>query len=122
MFICLLLVFSFPICIQASENELIDNLDETNNEIQASGEILWIVIGWAVGKWVLDPLWEEIVDVYDTVSDYFVALRLKNQFEAEARRKFYEMYPNGQIVVDSGSNMDEERYYYIPFGYELLPY
>lgn len=69
-----------------------------------------------------DPAYDKLVSLYEQADDYFVALRRKNELEAEARYLFYRLYPDGNII-DSGSNLFEEgREPLIPFGYELLPY
>ena len=77
----------------------------SEDTIECDGFWMGIVVGWAVGKFVLDPLWEKTVEVYEQVNDYFVALRRQNALEAEARRRFYDEYPNGQ-VIGSGSSID----------------
>ncbi len=126
--ICLCLLsttFSYPVL--ASTNigySYKESSALTDDTMEPNGFWMGIVIGWAVGRFVLDPLWDKIVEVYEEVceqvNDYFVALRRQTALEAEARRRFYDQYPDGQ-VIRSGSSIDGE-YYYIPYEYKPIPY
>lgn len=121
--VCILLVFLPSAYINASQYVSNTALVSAGDEDETEGSaILWTVIGWALGKWIYEPLYDKLVTVYDQVNDYFVALRRANELEAEARYLFYQQYPNGNIT-DSGSDLFEEgREPLIPFGYKALPY